>query len=147
MTDTGKMSKTRRPMSPRRKRYWTALAIAAVLGGILGAWLQVDQPDNSTAGLALITNGPLTANFAIGASILWLVGMLVSMAIYHRSIDDHEQRAWLWACTAGWYVVMFAAPVWWVLHRASLAPPADAMLLFLASLVVNGVVWLWLKYR
>ena len=42
---------------------------------------------------------------------------------------------------------MFPAPVWWVLHRAALAPSPDAMLLFLLTLVVNAVVYLWLKFR
>ena len=146
MTDPA-APKARRPMSPRRRKYWIALGLAGVLGGIIGGWLGADQPDGPAAGLVLLGNSPLSVNFAIGASILWLAGMAVCMIIYHRAIDDHEERAWLWACTAGWYTFMFAAPVWWVLHRASLAPPADAMLIFLGSLAVNGVVWLWLKYR
>lgn len=140
-------AKSKRPLSPRRKRYRLALGLAAVVGGIVGGWLSADEAGGAAAGLALISNSPLSNTFAIGASILWLVGMAVCMLIYHRAVDDHEERAWLWAATAGWYTIMFCAPVWWVLHRASLAPPADAMILFILSMVVNGVVWLWLKFR
>src|SRR3546814_3475239 len=78
--------------------------------------------------------------FAGGASLLWLVGLSIGSLFYHRSIDDHEEHAWLWAGLAGWYAFALAAPVWWVLHRADLAPPADAMMLFLLSLIVNAVV-------
>ena len=69
------------------------------------------------------------------------------MIIYHRAIDDHEERAWLWASMAGWYAFIFPAPVWWVLHRAGMAPPVDAMILFVFSLVANCIVYLWLKFR
>lgn len=133
--------------SPRRRKYWIAFGLASLLGGIIGAWMGADQHGGPATGLALLSNSPLSANFAIGASILWLVGMAVCMFIYHRAIDDHEERAWLWACTASWYSFMFAAPVWWVMHRASLAPPADAMLMFVVSLVVNAIVYLWFKFR
>lgn len=139
-----------RPMfkgwSQRRRRYWLSLALCAMVGGIVGAWFSVERPYDQGL-LEAAASMPFGTEFAIGASGLWLVGLSVGSIFYHRSIDDHEQRAWLWAGLAGWYVVVLVAPVWWVLHRAALAPPADAMLLFLASLIVNGVVHLWLKFR
>ncbi|MGH6633774.1 hypothetical protein [Sphingopyxis sp.] len=144
MTETRNM---KRPMSPRRKRYWTALGLAGAFGGVLGAWMQSAQSDGTTIGLALLSNSALPVNFAIGASIAWIVGMAVSLILYHRSVDDHEERAYLWAGTAAWYALTLAAPTWWVLHRASLAPAPDVMLLFLGALAVNAIVWLWLKYR
>src|SRR3546814_4441316 len=73
--------------------------------------------------------------------------LAVSIILYHRAIDDHEERAWLWASLAGCYSFVFPAPVWWMLHRADLAPPVDAMALFLLSLVVNSVIYLWMKFR
>lgn len=145
MTDTGKSAK--RPMSPRRKRYLTALGISGVIGGILGVWLQLDNPDGPSAGFALVSNSPLTPGFALGASILWTIGLILCLFLYHRSVDDHEERAYLWAGLAAWYTFALSAPTWWVLHRADLAPPADAMMLFLGALIVNAAVWLWLKYR
>lgn len=144
MTETGKI---KRPMSPRRKRYFLALGLAGLFGGILGAWMQFASPGDPTVGFALLGDSPLTPNFAIGASILWIVGMIVSLVIYHRAVDDHEERAYLWASTAAWYAITLAAPTWWVLARAGLAPSPNAMLIFLGALVVNCAVWLWLKYR
>ena len=144
MRDADKTPK--RPMSPRRKRYWIALGLAGVFGGVLGAWMQIAQGSASTMDFAMLSNASLPPNFAIGASIIWVVGMIVSLTLYHRSVDDHEERAYLWAGTAAWYTITLAAPTWWVLHRASLAPAPDLMLVFAVSLVVNLLVWIWLKY-
>ena len=145
MTDAD-ITKPRRRISPRQRRYRLALGFAAVVGGILGAWMVADQ-QGGRSGLEMAFSGSVSSGFAIGASLFWLIGLAISMAIYHRAIDDHEERAWLWAGLAGWYAFIVPAPVWWVLHRADLAPPADAMLLFMFSMVVNAIVWLWLKYR
>lgn len=139
-------SKARRRASPRQRRYRFALGFAAVLGGIIGGWMVADQPAGRD-GLETAFHGSLSAGFAIGASLFWAVGLAISMTIYHRAIDDHEERAWLWAGLAGWYAFIVPAPVWWVLNRAGLAPPADTMLLFLFSMIVNAIVWLWLKFR
>ena len=137
---------TWRGWSPRKRRYWFTLAFCTVIGGVVGAGLVADQPGGRDLTETLVS-GSLSAGFAIGASLLWVVGLAIGMILYHRSIDDHEERAWLWAGVAGWYAFIFPAPVWWVLHRAGLAPPADAMLLFFLSLIVNCAVYLWLKFR
>lgn len=135
-----------RTWSPRRRRYWFTLAFCAAIGGVVGGWLVADQPGGRGL-FETLASGALSAGFAIGASLLWTIGLAIGMILYHRSIDDHEERAWLWAGVAGWYAFIFPAPVWWVLHRAGLAPPADAMLLFFLSLMVNCIVYLWLKFR
>ena len=136
-----------RQRTPRQRRYWLALGFCAALGGIIGGWLQIANSTDARAGLVLVDGSPLAPGFAIGASALWVFGMVFGMIFYHRAIDDHEEHAWLWAGLAAWYAFGLAAPVWWVLHRASLVPPPDVMLLFLFALIVNAVVWLWLKYR
>lgn len=145
MTDAD-ITKPHRRISPRQRRYRFALGFAAVVGGILGGWMVADQPAGSD-GLEVAISGSVSAGFAIGASLFWVIGLAISMTIYHRAIDDHEERAWLWAGLVGWYAFIVPAPVWWVLHRAAIAPPVDAMLLFLVSMVANAIVWAWLKFR
>ena len=147
MTDMHGNKKSRRPMSPRRKLYAASIGLAGLVGAATGGWMVASDPADGETGLALAANSPLTADFAIGASVLWVVGMAVCMLLYHRAVDDHEERAWLWACVAGWYSIMFVTPVWWVLHRADLVAAPEAMLLFVISLIVNFFVWMWLKYR
>ena len=133
-------------LSPRKRRYWLTLGFCAAIGGIVGGWLVADQP--TCRGFAeMLASGSLSPGFAVGASLLWTAGLAIGMVFYHRSIDDHEERAWLWACVAGWYAFIFPAPAWWVLHRADMAPPVDAVLLFFLSLIVNAIVWAWLKFR
>lgn len=132
-----------RTLSPRRKRYWFSLGFAALIGGTVGI---LDQPGEGNS-IGLLTGSALTPGSAIGVSIVWSLGLAVAMIIYHRAIDDHEKHAWVWASTWGWYAFIFTAPVWWVLHRAALAPSPDVMLLFLLSLVTNLMVYLWLKFR
>ena len=132
-------------LPPRRRHYWLALGLCATIGGIVGGWLVADQPiDRGFA--EMLASGTLSPGFAVGASLLWIGGLAVGMVLYHRAIDDHEERAWLWACVAGWYAFIFPAPAWWALHRAGMAPPVDAMLLFLLSLIANAIVWMWLKF-
>lgn len=133
-------------LSPRKQRYWLALGLCAVIGGVIGGWLTIDQP-TERGFTEMLASGSLSPGFAVSASLLWTAGLAVGMVLYHRAIDDHEERAWLWASTAGWYTFIFPAPVWWVLHRAGMAPPADTMILFIFSLVVNAIVYLWLKFR
>ncbi|WP_428627210.1 hypothetical protein [Sphingopyxis sp.] len=145
MTEADTIKPSRRA-SPRQRRYRFALGFAAVVGGIVGGWMVADQPAGRD-GLEMAFNGSLSTSFAMGASLFWILGLAISMTIYHRAIDDHEERAWLWAGLIGWYAFIVPAPVWWVLHRADLAPPVDAMLLFLVSMVVNAIVWAWLKFR
>lgn len=133
-------------MSPRRQSYWASIGVSALVGGLIGALLVLDE--NVSAGaMAIFSNGPLSPNFAIAAAALWCVGLGISIVIYHRAVDDHEERAWLWAGLAGWYAFVLPAPVWWVLHRAAVAAPIDAMILFIFSMLVNAIVWLWLKFR
>lgn len=132
--------------SARKRRYGLAFVLFALIGGIIGAWLAVELPHNEGPFEAMRA-GAISPRFAIGASILWVAGLAAGMAFYHRAIDDHEQRAWLWAGLAGWYAFVFPAPAWWVLHRAGVAPEPDLMLMFLVSLIVNSLVYLWLKFR
>ncbi|WOF44832.1 hypothetical protein KNJ79_08080 [Sphingopyxis indica] len=135
-----------RQWSARKRRYGLAIALLALIGGIVGAWFSVQLPHDQGPFEAMRADA-FSPAFAIGASILWVVGLAAGMFFYHRAIDDHEQRAWLWAGLAGWYAFVFPAPAWWALHRAGIAPEPDVMLLFLVSLVVNSLVYLWLKFR
>lgn len=130
--------------SRRKRLYWASLGAAGLLGAISAVLLQNGGVD---FGVALFASSALSPSTAIILSLLWGIGLAVILVVYHRTIDDHEERAWLWAGLAGWYAFILPAPAWWILHRAGLAPPADAMLLFVLSMVVNAIVYLWLKFR
>ena len=93
------------------------------------------------------SNSALSPQIAILLALLWGAGISIAVFIYQRTIDDHEERAYLWAGLAGYYAFVIPAPMWWVRARADLAPPVDAMLLFGLTIITNALVYLWLKFR
>jgi hypothetical protein len=129
--------------SPRKRLYWISLFLAGALGLASAMALQSSGVD----GASLIGNDALPANVAIGVSMLWVIGLSVSLVIYHRSIDDHERQAYRIAGLAGFYAFVFSCPAWWLLARADLAPPVDAMILFAVSLAANAITYFWFKFR
>ena len=130
-----------RSWSPRKRLYWVSILLAGTLGMVSAIMLQAD------GNTELFDNGALPPSVAIGLSALWVVGLVVSLIIYHRTVDDHERHAYHRGALAGFYAFVFPCPVWWVLARAELAPPVEAMPLFLLSMVANAVVYLWFKFR
>lgn len=128
--------------SPRKRLYWVSLFLAGALGMASAIALQ-----STGGGGSLVGNDALTPMVAIGISLLWIVGLAVSLVIYHRSIDDHERQAYRIAGLAGFYAFVFPCPAWWLLARADLAPPVDAMILFIASIAANAAVYMWFKFR
>lgn len=130
-----------RRWSPRKRLYWISMVLAGGLGMVSAIMLQ------SASEAKLLSNGPLTPTLAIGLAALWVVGLAVSLIIYHRNVDDHERLAYHLGGLAGFYAFVFPCPVWWVMARADLAPPVEAMPLFALSLVANAIVYFWFKFR
>ena len=131
--------------SRRKQHYLASLILAAALGLFSGVALQMDKVAGSDQ--SLIENGAIGPGVAIALSVIWLVGMTISILLYHRGVDDHEKQAYLWGGLAGFYAIVFPAPAWWLLARADLTAPVDGMALFLLALIANAVVYFWLKYR
>jgi hypothetical protein len=139
----------RRPgRSDYERRYsnmmWILFASGLPVGLLIGI-AGDGQPQDS-----LFSNGPLdptVAGLAAMASVVVLAGTLV---LYHRTIDDHEQQAYLWANSLAFYFLALALPAAWLLARGGLIPPigiGSAMLILLAAFVINFSVWAWLKFR
>jgi hypothetical protein len=132
-----------RNWSPRKRLYWVSVILSGALGFVAALVLQIG-PQGADG---LLSNSAMTPNVAIGLSLLWIVGLIVALFLYHRSIDDHERQAYHLGALAGFYAFVMPCPAWWVLWRADLAPPVDAMLLFALSLTVNAAVYFWFKFR
>lgn len=131
----------------RYTRMWVILlGLALPVGLFLGA---ISDRPGAGAG-ELFSNGPIDAGLALIAAGLLLVVFVVTMVLYHRTIDDHEERAYLWASTGGFYFLAAVLPTVWLLERGGLAGPFElgaAMLLLLASIAVQCLIWAWLKFR
>ncbi|NIJ36022.1 hypothetical protein FHR22_000671 [Sphingopyxis panaciterrae] len=130
--------------SRRKRLYWGCL-FAAVLIGALSVIVARSGTDDLS--INAILSGALSPTAAVILAALWVLGLTILIPLYERVIDDHERQAYLRAGLASYYVFIIPIPAWWVLHRAGLAPPIDAMLLFLLAFLVNLVVYLWLKFR
>ena len=131
--------------SRRKQLYAVSLSIAALLGFVTTLALRFGVGDGPSSDL--FGNGQFDPQVAILVSALWIGGMALSLFIYHRNVDDHEKQAYLWGGLAGFYAVIFPAPVWWLLARAQMVPAVDGMILFLFAVVANAIVYMWLKYR
>ena len=100
----------------RRKRLYTASIAGSVLLGLLTAILLRSGQADVTAD-PFFSNSALSPQIAILLALLWGAGISIAVFIYQRTIDDHEERAYLWAGLAGYYAFVIPAPMWWVLAR------------------------------
>lgn len=132
-----------RSWSPRKRLYWVSLTLSCALGFVAAMVMQ--SGTNGPEGL--FSNAALTPTVAIGLSVMWVVGLTIALVLYHRTVDDHERRAYHLGGLAGFYAFVFPCPVWWVLWRADLAPPVEAMPLFALSLTANALFYFWFKFR
>ncbi|WP_447763294.1 hypothetical protein [Sphingopyxis panaciterrae] len=130
----------------RRKRLYWGCFVAAVLLGALTAIVASSGADDLSID-PIFGNGALSPTIAVTLAALWVLGLAILVPVYERVIDDHERQAYLRAGLASYYSFAIPIPAWWVLHRAGLAPPVDAMLLFFLAFFVNLAVYLWLKFR
>ncbi len=128
--------------SPRKRLYWVTMVASMSLGAGIALALQVVQGSGDLA-----SNAPLTPATAVALSAIWVVGMGVASFFYFRAVDDHERHAYYLGSVAGFHAFIVACPVWWVLGRAGITPPTDAMALFMFALAVNLAVYLWFKFR
>lgn len=88
----------------------------------------------------------LSIVFAIVAIAVWLVAMGLSWWWYY-SADEHERRANDVGFLVGGGVFIAVTPVWWILWRAGVLPPPDAMIIWYATMVAVGVGWAWYRNR
>lgn len=131
--------------SRRKRLYMTSVFGSAVLGLVTAGLMQSGQSDLGAD--PFFSNSALSPRIAIALALLWSIGIAIAVVVYQRTVDDHEKHAYLWAGLAGYYAFVIPAPAWWVLSRAGLLPPVNAMALFALTMMVNAIVYLWLKFR
>src|SRR3546814_19866734 len=70
---------------------YTTLFRAGLVGGVIGGWFSAEMPYHHGL-LDAAASTAFSPGFAVGASLLWLVGLSIGSLFYHRSIDDHEEQ-------------------------------------------------------
>lgn len=138
-------------MSRFDRRYWKMWAIVFALSAPLGALLAGLGLSDQSQGVSLIlSNSPIAPLTAILVSIVVSILLIASLVIYFRTIDDHEARAYLWGSNVAFHFIAIAFPLYWLLARGGLLPQITigiALLIVLASCVVQASVWALFKFR
>ena len=138
-------------MSGFDRRYWKMWAVMVGLSMPIGIGLVVLGPINQERGFSLmLSNSPIAPLTAILVSLVLGILLIASAIIYHRTIDDHEERAYLWGSTIAFYFLALVFPLHWLLARGGIVPALTigiALLLILISCVVQAIVWALFKFR
>lgn len=138
-------------MSGFDRRYWKMCAIIFGLSVPIGIVLAIFGLSDQDDGFSLIlSDAPITPLIAIATSILVTILLALAAIYYHRTVDDHEERAYLWGSTIAFYILVLAFPLYWLLARGGLVPQITigiAMLIILLSCIVQAIVWALFKFR
>jgi drug/metabolite transporter (DMT)-like permease len=137
-------------VSPYDRRYIRLWAILGACGVPIGFGLVLVSDHENQGSLAMFGNSPIDPGLAIALAIGTAVLFAASAIIYHRTVDDHEERAYLWGSTIAYYFILTAFPVAWLLARGGLIEKlgiGSAIAILMMSLVVQTAVWLRFKFR
>lgn len=128
----------------RERRNYVVLIICGAVGGIVGIALTL----GGGSPLDAFSNAPIPAWLAIVLAAPILV-LLPAISLYwHRhAIDEQEEAAYKLGALLGIYTYFIGAPAWWLLWRGGLLPAPDGVLIYMATITVTGVTWIWAKYR
>lgn len=134
------------------QRYWKMWLLVGLLSMPIGIGLALaGEFDLGARNLGnLFSGAPIEPVISVAIAVVLLLLMGAAMWLYHRAIDDHEERAYLWGSQIAYYFIALAMPAWWLLSRGGIVPPLDfavAISLILTSFVVQAAVWAWLKFR
>ena len=132
------------------KRYWRTWLVVTALGVPVGMVLAMSSRRNGVDSINPFTSDPISAPIAVLLAVLVTGFFALAVGLYHRTIDDHEERAYLWGSQLAYYFLVLAFPAWWLLERGGIVAPIStvvALWAILVSFLVQGAVWAWLKFR
>ena len=133
------------------RRYTKMWLIVCLLGVPIGVAMSLMVHRGDPGDMARhIVDGPLPAIGALSVAAALFAAFVIAAVLYHRAIDDHEERAYLWGSQVAYYSLAAAIPIYWLLWRGDLVPAltaGGAMLMLLASFIIQTAVWAWFKFR
>ena len=147
MVDPNTHETERRPLNVRQKRYviWGWIAPAA-LGFIVASLLFSAGSGPGFLKKLMLGSATLSPGMGVALAALIAIGLPLIIFMWHRSMDEQEEHAVLWANTIALYFGIALWLSWWMLATTKLVPPLDPMSVILASCVVNVSYWLWKKF-
>ena len=136
--------------SAYEKKYWNVWLAIVAISAPVGAISAILLLGSGAPPSSVFTNAPIAPTLAIVLAVLVTAVCIAAIALYHRAIDDHEERAYLWGSQLAYYFLIVLFPAWWLLERGGIVgtiTTGTAFVAVLLSFVVQAVVWAWLKYR
>ena len=138
-------------MSGFDRRYWKMWGVMVLLGMPLGVAMAVFGLDDPGGGFSMmISNAPIAPLTAVLVSLVVSALLIAALVIYFRTIDDHEERAYLWGSNIAFHFLALAFPLYWLLARGGLVSQITigiALLIVLLSCIVQAIVWALFKFR
>jgi hypothetical protein len=129
----------------RRRKFWSAVGVTAVLGLPIGFVL--GRAAGRNGGSMSDAFAGLPATVTIGLLAFALAGFLWGCWLFYKSIDEVEIVDNLWGSTAGFYIYMILFPVWWVLWKAGVAGEPHDWIILASSLGFGTLVYFYRKWR
>jgi hypothetical protein len=123
------------------------MAVASLLGAAISIILILHHSGPASTPLALF-DGPLSP--AVAVVLALLVGIITpALSIYWhlRVIDEQEAAAYNKGALIAMYAFWVGAPVWWLLWKGGLVSVPDGVLIYVTTVIIAVIVWLWAKYR
>lgn len=133
------------PVSPATRKTQKLFGLSGLVGALAIVVLMLGTRGDG-ANPVWSNSQNVSIGVAVAAIAIWLLSMALSWWWY-RSADEHDRRANDVGFLAGGGLFIAVTPVWWILSRAGLMPPPDAMVLWYATVVAMGIGWGWYRNR
>jgi len=135
-----------RQSSPRVTKSRRLITASAGIGAVLGLVLALGGLAQGRQPPSVFSNQPMLPWIALGAIAVWLIVVPPLTWQWHRSIDEHEARAYRDGTLAGIYAYCAIAPTWWLGWRGGFLPEPQEMITFSVAMLVWGLVWAVRRY-
>ncbi|MCL4673651.1 MAG: hypothetical protein KJZ64_12115 [Sphingomonadaceae bacterium] len=130
------------PDTPRGKKM-RRMTTVAILVGIITALPLILGKTATGEDLTLFGNSPVPPLAAGPMIIMWGLLVPVLSVLGYRSADEVARAASVFGSFAGFQLFGWATPIWWMGWRGGFLPEPDAMIIFVAALVVATGASLW----
>jgi hypothetical protein len=138
-------------LKARQKTYITWLiTVPAIISATIALLIVLSDKniDSERDVFEDLLSGAATLDFTIGLVIAAIIAIGIPTTFYkwHKSIDEQEEKAVLWANTISLYFGLVLWLAWWVLAATKRVPPVDLMTVALVTAVVSLAYWAWKKF-